>query len=187
MLPDVQSGAPSPNDPGSLGNKMKSFFDNTAKTFFEDTAKKARITATNVRSEAQATVIKMRDKLAKHKSKFVTFDAGPLDIGIVFAHEVGSDGTVSTFVSRPCVCECVFACVRVCACACVCVRVRVRACVCACVRACVRACMRTRVCVCACALIVSSRTKEQSALGLKSTTAEPAKKNYMQARKMPMY
>ena len=67
------------DDPNSIGNKMKHFF--------EDTAKKARITATNVRSEAQASIIRMRDSMAKHKSKFVTFEEGE-DIGILFADEV---------------------------------------------------------------------------------------------------
>lgn len=59
------------------------------KIFFEDTAKKARITSNNMRSEAQATVIKMRDSMAKHKSKFVTFEKGQI-IGIVFEDTVGA-------------------------------------------------------------------------------------------------
>ena len=58
------------------------------KIFFEDTAKKARITSNNMRSEAQATVIRMRDSMAKHKSKFVTFEKGQV-IGIVFEDTVG--------------------------------------------------------------------------------------------------
>eukprot|EP00591_Stephanopyxis_turris_P008519 CAMPEP_0195516218 /NCGR_PEP_ID=MMETSP0794_2-20130614/7009_1 /TAXON_ID=515487 /ORGANISM="Stephanopyxis turris, Strain CCMP 815" /LENGTH=754 /DNA_ID=CAMNT_0040644757 /DNA_START=61 /DNA_END=2321 /DNA_ORIENTATION=+ len=77
------------DDPNSIGNKMKHFF--------EDTAKKARITATNVRSEAQASIIRMRDSMAKHKSKFVTFEEGE-DIGILFADEVREDGTVFVYI-----------------------------------------------------------------------------------------
>eukprot|EP00750_Incisomonas_marina_P010030 INCI16218.1.p1 GENE.INCI16218.1~~INCI16218.1.p1 ORF type:complete len:852 (-),score=169.02 INCI16218.1:334-2889(-) len=72
--------------PGSP--RRGSVFGDKMKIFFEDTAKKARITSNNMRSEAQATVIRMRDSMAKHKSKFVTFEKGQV-IGIVFEDTVG--------------------------------------------------------------------------------------------------
>ena len=60
-------------------------------------AEQARFTATTVRSEAQASIIKMRDSMAKHKSKFVTFEEGQ-EIGIQFGDEVDDDGSVYVFI-----------------------------------------------------------------------------------------